>query len=116
MKKLVILINNEVAFEFNTDLTLEDEQLVFLDKMDNDMQLGIKISGELLVNPDKHQRATFIAMNLIKALQQDNGAAISSSGAYLANRYPELMEVHANDDGNTVKIELIEKQQHQENI
>jgi len=109
MDKLTVFINNEIVFEYDRDLTIEDQQLAFLDRMDADMERGIKIRGELLVNPDSQQRATFVAMNLIKALQQDNEAVISASCAYLANRHPALIEVHANDHDNAVKIELIEE-------
>jgi len=49
-------------------------------------------------------------MNLIKALQQDNEAVITASCAYLVNRFPKLIEVHANDHGNAVKIELLEEE------
>jgi len=110
MNKLAVFINNEIVFEYDRDLTLKDQQLAFLDRMDADMERGIKIKGELLVNPDSQQRATFVAMNLIKALQQDNEALISASCAYLVNRYPALSEVHANDHDNAVKIELIEEE------
>jgi hypothetical protein len=110
MSKLAVFINNEIVFEFNRDLTFSDQQLAFLDKMDSDMNMGIKMHGELLTNPDSQQRATFVAMNLIKALQQDNEAVKSSSCAYLVSRMPALVELHANDHGNTVKIELIEEE------
>ena len=109
MDKLTLLVNNEIVFEFDRDLTFEDEQLVFLDKMDSDMDNGIKIHGELLTNPDSQQRASFVVMNLIKALQQDNDTVKTASCAYLLNRYPALIEVHANDHDNRVKIELIEE-------
>lgn len=109
MDKLAIFVNNEIVFEFNRDLTFEDQQLAFLDKMDSDMESGIKIYGELLVNANSQQRATFVAMNLIKALQQDNEALISASCAYLVNRHPALIEVHANDHDDAVKIELVEE-------
>lgn len=108
MNKLAIFVNNENVFEFNSGLTFEDQQLAFLDKMDTDMDSGIKIQRELLVNPDNQQRATFVVMNLIKALQQDNEAVLSASCAYLVNRHPALIEVRANDYNNALKIELIE--------
>jgi len=73
------------------------------------MANGIKNHGELLVDPDVRQRATFVVMNLIKALQQSNGAVISASCAYLVNHHPALIEVHANDHDRAVKIELIEE-------
>jgi hypothetical protein len=109
MNKLAVFVNNEIVFEFDRDLTFVENQLAFFDKMDSDMDSGIKIHGELLVNPDSQQRATFVVMNLIKALQQHNEAVISASCAYLVNRHPALCEVHANDDVDTVKIELIEE-------
>jgi hypothetical protein len=108
MNKLAVLVNNELVFEYDRDLTFENQQLAFLDRMDSDMDSGIKIKGELLVNPGSEQRANFVVMNLIKALRQGNEAVISASCAYLVNRHPALTEVHANDDGDAVKITLIE--------
>ena len=106
MNKLSIFVNNEVVFEFNRDIQLEEQQLAFLDKMDTDMSKGIKIQGELVENPDEQQRFTFVAMNLVKGLQQDNEAVISSSCAYLIYRRPGLIEVHVNDSEKGVAIEF----------
>ena len=110
MKPLNIFINNESIFEFNREITLDDGKLAFLDKMDSDMEKGIKIHGELITNPDSQQRATFIVMNLIKALQQDNDAAISASCAYLVNRYPAATEIHVNEVDDAVMVELVEEE------
>ena len=109
MKKLAVFVNDEVVFEFYREITFEEQQLAFLDRMDSDMANGIKINGELLLDPDASQRAKFVVMNLIKALQQGNEAVISASCAYLVNRHPALIEVHASDHGRTLKIELIEE-------
>lgn len=107
-ESLTVFINGQVVFEFDKGHELEEQQLAFLDKMDSDMSRGIKIQGELLAKPDNQQRATFISMNLIKAIQQDNDAVIFSSCAYLVNRNPALTEVHANDVENSIKIEFVE--------
>ena len=88
-------------------MSIGDEQLKFLDKMDGDMSHGIKIKGELISQPDSEQRAIFVVMNLIKALRQDNEAIISASSANLANRYPSLIEVRANDGDKTISIEFV---------
>lgn len=108
MDKLTVFVNDEIVFEFDRNITIDDAQLSFLDKMDSDMEKGIKIRGELLVKPDSEQRATFVVMNLIKALQQGNEAARYASCAYLVNRHPALSEVHANDAADAVKIEFVE--------
>lgn len=109
MKKLTIYINDQVAYECDREIHLEPEQIKFLDKMDNDMNRGLKIQGELVARPNDKQRATFVAMNLIKALQQDNNAAKSASCAYLISRFSGLVEVRASDLENTISIELVEE-------
>ena len=109
MKTLTVFANDQVAYEYDKDTVIDDQKLAFFDKLDSDMGRGIKIQGELITNPDNKQRATFVEMNLIRALQQDNQPIISASCAYLANRLPALIEVHARDQGNTVNIELVEE-------
>ena len=107
MKSLTILVNNQTVFEYDRDMTIEADKLTFLDKMDSDMRRGIKIQGELIRDPDTQQRARFIVMNLIKALQQDNEAVIQASCAYLLNRRPGLVEVQVNEVGSKIDIELV---------
>ena len=108
MNKLSILINEQTAYEHDKTNELTDAQLEFLDKMDTDLDRGFKIRGDLISEPDTQQRATFIAMNLIRAIMQEDMAKIQVSCAYLSNRLPELSEVHARDDDGQVKIELVE--------
>jgi len=107
MKNITVFVNNEAVYDYDRDITIEEEQLVFLDKMDSDMEKGIKIKGKLVSKPDSEQRATFVAMNMIKALQQGNDAAIYASSAYLVHRNPTLSEVHVNDEGKTINVEFI---------
>jgi len=110
MNKLTFFINKEVVYEHDRDITFEQQQLEFLDKMDKDMERGIKIQGEFTIHPDLQQRTTFVVMNLIKALQQDNDAVIAASCAYLINRHPELIEVHADDLDDTISVELVNEE------
>ena len=109
MKSLTILVNNQTVFEYDRDMTIEADKLTFLDKMDSDMRRGIKIQGELISDPDTQQRAKFVVMNLIKALQQDNQAVIQASCAYLVHRLPDLVEVQVNDVGSKLDIELVDE-------
>lgn len=107
MKKLTIFVNEQAVYDYDRGNSIGEQQLAFLDKMDSDMKKGIKVKGELIAQPDSQQRAIFVAMNLLKALQQDNDAAISASCAYLVTRNPALIEVHANDGEKTINIEFI---------
>ena len=109
MKTLTIYANDQVAYEYDKETAIDEEKLAFFDKMDSDMGRGINIQGDLITDPDSKQRATFMAMNLIRALKQDNQLIVSASCAYLANRLPALIEVHARDKGDTVDIELVEE-------
>ena len=109
MKSLAVIFKGETVFEYNRDVVMEDRQLEYLDKMDRGMDGGIKIRGELLSKPDCRQRATFVAMNLVKALQQNNDAIISASCAYLVKRMPKLVQIEVSESDNTVNIDLIEE-------
>ena len=109
MKMLTIFANDQFAYEVDRDKTFTDEQLSFLDDMDRSMDRGIKLYGELIPQPDSQQRASFVSMNLLKALQQENEAIASASGAYMVSRYPDLAEVHAKDEGGRVVIELVKE-------
>ena len=75
------------------------------------MEQGIKVQGELISNPDKQQRAEFIALNLLKGISQENQASISVSCAWLANRFSNLIEVHINKTNGTIEVELVEEKQ-----
>lgn len=109
MKNLNIYIDDQSVFEYDSSQLLDDQQLAFLDKMDSDMEKGIKVQGELISKPDKQQRARFIALNLLKAISQDNHASISVSCAWLANRFSNLREVHIKRIDGSFEVELVEE-------
>ena len=109
MTNLSIMINDQLAFEYDRSTKLDDKQLAFLDKMDSDMDRGFKIHGELINKPDIKQKATFVAMNLLKALKQDDHAKMTVSCAYLISRLPHAIELHARDQGGRINIEFIEE-------
>lgn len=105
--KLTVFVNDESVFEYNISIELDDQQLVFLDKMDSDMSRGIKNRGERIAVPSEEQRAEFVAMNLIKALQQDNEASVMVCCAYLTQRNTDLLEVRVSDGDAGVVVEFV---------
>lgn len=109
MKTLSIFINDQVVYEYDKDTLIEKKKVEFLDNMDADMERGITIQGERITSPDAQQRARFVVLNLIKALQQENSAIISVSCAYLANRNSGLLEVHANDHDSGINITFVDE-------
>ena len=111
MEKLSIFVNGEIVFDYDRDIQLDEHKLAFLDKMDADMSKGIKIQGQLVENPEETQRLTFMTMNLLKALKQENEAIISSSCAYIINRRPALIEIHVNDAENGLSFDFTDEEE-----
>ena len=109
MNTLNLFINEQLTFEYDRSTPLEEAQLSFLDKMDADMDRGFKIHGELISEPDTKQKATFVAMNLLRALQQDDDGKIAVACAYIGNRLPHVIEVRASDQGDRIHIEFVEE-------
>ena len=109
MSFLNININDQLAFEYDRSSVLDDKQLAFIEQMDRDMDRGIRMYGELITQPDSKQKASFVAMNLLKGLQQEDNARIEVACAYLSSRLPHVVEVHARDLDGRVNIEFIEE-------
>ena len=109
MSHLNIFINDQLAFEYDLSTTLNTNQLAFIDKMDGDMDRGFRIYGELISAPDAKQKATFVALNLLRALQQDDDGKIAVACAYIGSRLPHVIEVRANDQSDRVNIEFGEE-------
>lgn len=107
MKTLSIFVNDNEVHHYDCDGYLSDEQLAFLDRMDQDMDRGFKIQGRLIEQPDAQQRARFVALNLIRALRQENPAGVTVSCAYLCQRLPRLSEVHVRDRDGGHAVEFI---------
>ena len=105
--KLTVFVNDESVFEYDRLIELDEQQLAFLDKMDSDMSRGIKVRGEVIAEPGEEQRAEFVAMNLIKALQQDNEASVMVCCAYLTQRNSNLLEVRVSDGDVGVVVAFI---------
>jgi len=53
------------------------------------------------------QRARFVAMNLVQAVRNGQESVAAAMCAYLAVRLPELRQVSATEDGETVLIDLV---------
>ncbi|MEX2367639.1 MAG: hypothetical protein WD601_13635 [Pseudohongiellaceae bacterium] len=93
---LNLQIDGETVLEFDRNTRLPGPQRDFLDKMDEDMDRGIQLADESIREPDTLQRAHYVALQLLRAYQENNQSMIAATCAYLVQRVPAL---------NTIKVE-----------
>ena len=103
---LKIIINDEMVLEYNKSNRLPGHQRQFLDQMDNDMDQGIELNGQVFNTPSQEQRAKYIAMYLINALLNETDHMVIASCAYLGHRLPDLEKVIAEEHSDEVTIEF----------
>ena len=105
--KLIIVINGQSMIEYDRNTRLPGHQRQFLDKMDVDMDGGLNINGEHFTQPDLKIRAQYIAMHLVQSILNDNEPMIAATCAYLATRIPDLKQVKAVEQGDTISFDLV---------
>ncbi len=104
---LEIMLNGNTLIEYQRNTRLPGKQREFLDIMDIDMDEGINLDGKIISSPNNQQRCHYVSMKLIQALESNNKGMISATCAYLANRQPTLQQIRAEEEGNTVTLELV---------
>ena len=105
--KFRVSLNHSYVVEYDRNRRLPGHQRQFLDKMDQDMAQGFELAGEFITTPDAMQRAKFVAMQLIMALQTNEDGLVAASCAYLANRFPDIQQVKAVEQGEQVALDLV---------
>ena len=104
---LTVVIDGTPHLEYDRSKPLPGSQLASLDRMDQKMDQGIRLGGENIQRPDRVQRAQFVALHLLEAMQEGDDALIAASCAYLASRLPDLRQVKASLADSTVSAELV---------
>jgi hypothetical protein len=104
---LAIVINGESQIEYDRNKPLPEQQLKFLDKMDNDMDQGVVLGDVQIDSPSDLQRAQFVALQLVDAIQADNEQVAAAMVAYLANRIPELKQLRATRTQEDVTFDFV---------
>lgn len=105
--KLYIELNGAAVLEYDRNIRLPGHQRRFLDKMDEDMSEGFELAGEAIEQPNPVQRAQFVAIQLMNAMQQNEDGLTAATCAYLANRYPDMRKIVARELGDNVSLELV---------
>ena len=107
MSMLIAVVNGDSEIEYDRDKTLPEQQLSYLDKMDEKMDMGIPAQQGNIFAPDQQQKAQFVAAQLMGAIEANNEQLIAASMAYLALRLPELKQVVSKAVDGTKQISLI---------
>jgi len=104
---LSVYINGKNILQYDKNTRLPGKQRQFLDAMDRDMDEGFEINDEIIESADKMQRANYVAMNLLYAIETKNESMTSATCGYLANRLPELKQIRSVDSGEEITMHLI---------
>jgi len=107
MSVLVAVVNGDAKIEYDRSKPLPENQLEYLDKMDEKMEMGIPSGQGNIFAPDQEQKAQFVANQLMMAIDSENDQLIAASMAYLAMRLPELKQVSIKEEDGNKQISLI---------
>ena len=102
-----VLINNVPELEYDRNVALPEHQLQFLEKMDQELSSQIVMGDKVITNPSIHERAQFVAINLVNALRAGDEKLSAAMCSYLALRVPDLKKINVNDTGGQVVIDLV---------
>lgn len=104
---LAIVLDSESQLEYRRSTPLGDQQLAYLDGMDRRMDAGIELSRVRIEKPDALQRAQFVALQLLRAVESGNEPVAAATLAYLANRIPDLKQVRATTRDGLLTFDLV---------
>jgi len=102
-----VWLNDEVVIEYDRNKEQSHHQLLFLEKMNTDMEKGITIGGEHIQHPDENDRIHYVAMKLIEGILTGNEALTTVLCAYITNRYDALLEIKAQQEGGQIVMTFI---------
>ena len=104
---LVVVLDGVSQLEYRHSTPLAESQREYLDKLDRRMDAGIELGGRRIESPDALQRAQFVALQLLQAVEAGNEAVAAATCAYLANRLPDLKQVRATTRAGLMTFDLV---------
>ena len=104
--QLGIHVNGREVLCYDRSAGVPGRRRQFLAQMDRDMDEGIRLGGQAIVNPDTRQRARYVAMQLLHALETGNQHLAETLCAWLATQLPELQALHAVEADDTVTVDF----------
>ncbi len=113
---VAVLINGQVVIEYDRSKSLTDKQQAYLNRMDQQMNAGVTLAGETIIQPDQIQRAKFVANALVQSIQSEDEPRIAATCSYLAERLPGLKQIRVDLKQDSHSIDLIFDQEFRNQI
>jgi len=104
---LAVVVDGQSVLEYDRRKPLPARQQLFLDHMDRDMDTGITLDGQHIVQPDPMMRARFVANHLLQATENGDDKLAAAACTYLAVRLPGLKQVRADRMDGQLHIDLV---------
>ena len=104
---LAVVVDGQSVLEYDRRKPLPARQQLFLDHMDRDMDTGITLDGQHIVQPDPMMRARFVANHLLQATENGDDKLAAAACTYLAVRLPGLKQVRADRMEGQLHIDLV---------
>jgi len=104
---LTVILNDQVEVEYDKRSRLPGQQRRLLEQMDADMDVGIQLGEQHIENPDQSQRSYYVAMNLVRAVLNDNEHLKTMTCGYLGQRDSQLSKIIAETSDQQVTMQLV---------
>lgn len=103
---VAVTVNGDLTLRYERSRALAPRQREYLDRMDERMTRGVELEGKMITNPDRLQRAQFVAMELLSAMTAEDEPRVAAMLSYLAERLADLeqIKVELRDDEATVDL------------
>ncbi|MBI5040387.1 MAG: hypothetical protein HZB57_04080 [Gammaproteobacteria bacterium] len=106
-EQLAIYRNGVLAHEFDKRAALERMQFAYVQRMDADMDRGIRLNGEQIRSPAQAQRNQFVIGQLLDALGINDSRSIVMLCRYLAQHAPDLDVIRVEEDEDNYHVDLV---------
>ncbi len=106
-QQIEVSINNQVVLQFDRQPRLAGKQRQFLDNMDEDMDQGIDLAGQPCPSPTPFQKAQYVAMTLMRALDEKDDELVAACCSYLGSRHADLKVIKTLMHGDSIQMELV---------
>lgn len=104
---LVVVLDGVSQLEYRHGTALSEQQIAYLDQLDQRMDGGIELGGLRIERPDILQRAQYVSLQMLQAVEAGNESVAAATCTYLANRLPDLKQVRAITRGGQLTFDLV---------